>query len=168
LGNVSQLEADWQKGLESQVSHLSDKLSALCSEMKELHQLLLVDDEDGKRPNFKHDRLGLGVKDTSIVTKIAQMYIPELQTSSPNTVEKMVAPLQETASQEPMKTPEPFGSPLFGQFVNGSLEPTSQGEVQTSDVMQMSEGDAPLHKKRRATILPEVLLQVVILRHVES
>jgi len=68
-GNVLQPEADWQKGLESQVSHLSDKLSVLCSEMKELHQLLLVDDEDGKRPNFKHDRLGLGVKDTSIVLK---------------------------------------------------------------------------------------------------
>jgi hypothetical protein len=37
-----------------------------------------------------------------------------------------------------MKTLKPFGLPLSGQFVNGSLEPTSQGEVQTSDVMQMS------------------------------
>ncbi len=83
-----QPEANWQKGLESQVSHLSGKLSALCSEMKELHQLLFVDDKDGKRPNFKHDLLGLGVKDTSVVTKIAQMYILELQTSTPNTVEK--------------------------------------------------------------------------------
>ncbi len=114
--------------------------------MKKLHQLLLVDDKDGKRPNFKHDRLGLGVKDTSVVTKIAQMYVPELQASSPNTVEKMVAPLEETASQEPMKTPEPFGSPLSGQFVNCSSEPTSQGEVQTSDVMQMSQGDACTQK----------------------
>jgi hypothetical protein len=156
LGNVSQPEANWQKGLESQVSHLSGKLSALCSEMKELHQLLFVDDEDGKRPNFKHDRLGLGVKDASIVTKIAQMYVPELQTSTPNTVEKMVAPLEETASQEPMKTPEPFGSPLSGQFVNGSPEPTSQGEIQTSDVMQMSKGDAPVRRKRGATIVPQV------------
>jgi len=69
LGNVSQPKANWQKGLESQISHLSDKLSALCSEMKKLHQLLLVDDEDGKHPNFKHDRLGLGVKDTSVVKK---------------------------------------------------------------------------------------------------
>ncbi len=101
LGNVSQPEANWQKGLESQISHLSGNLSALCSEMKELHQLLFVDDEDSKRPNFKHDRLGLGVKDTSVVTKIAQMYVPELQTSTPNTVEKMVAPLEEIASQEP-------------------------------------------------------------------
>jgi hypothetical protein len=124
--------------------------------MKELHQLLLVDDKDGKRPNFKHDRLGLGMKDTSIVTKIAQMYILELQTSSPNIVEKMVAPLEETASQEPMKTPKPFGSPLSGQFVNGSPEPTSQGEVQISHVMQMSKGDAPVHKKRHATIVPQV------------
>ncbi len=74
------------------------------------------------------------MKNTSIVIKIAQMYVPELQTSSRNTVEKMVAPLEETASQEPMKTPEPFGSSLSGQFVNGSPEPTSQGEVQTSDV----------------------------------
>jgi len=156
LGNVSQPEANWQKGLGSQVSHLSDKLSALCSEMKKLHQLLSVDDEDGKRPNFKHDRLGLGVKDTSVVTKIAQMYVPELQTSSPNTVEKMFAPLEETASQEPMKTPEPFGSPLSGQFVDGSPEPTSQGEVQISDVMQMSQGDAPVRKKRRPTIVPQV------------
>jgi hypothetical protein len=77
--------------------------------MKELHQLLFVDDEDSKRPNFKHDRFGLGVKVTSIFTKIAQMYIPKLQTSTPNTIEKMVAPLEETASQEPMKTSEPFG-----------------------------------------------------------
>jgi hypothetical protein len=113
-------------------------LSALCSEMKELHKILFVDDEDDKLPNFKHDRLGLGVKDTSIVTKIAQIYVPKLQTSTLNTVEKIVAPLEETTSQEPMKTLEPFGSPLSGQFVNGSLEPTSQGEVQTSDVMQMS------------------------------
>ncbi len=156
MGNVSQPEANWQKGLESQVSHLSGKLSALCSEMKELHQLLFVDDEDGKRPNFKYDRLGLGVKDTSVVTKIAQMYVPELQTSTPNIVEKMVAPLEETASQEPMNTSEPFGLPLSGQFVNGSPEPTSQGEVQTSDVVQMSEGDAPVRKKRRATIVPQV------------
>jgi len=96
------------------------------------------------------------VKDTSIVTKIAQMYVPELQTSTPNTVEKMVAPLEETASQEPMETSELFGSPLSGQFVNGSPEPTSQGEVQTSDVMQMSEGDAPVRKKRCATIVPQV------------
>jgi hypothetical protein len=116
---------------------------------------LFVDDEDGKRPNFKHDRLGLGVKDTSVVTKVAQMYVPELQTSTPNTVEKMVALLEEIASQEPMKTLKPFGSPLSGQFVDGSLEPTSQGEVQTSDVMQMSEGDAPVRKKRRATIVPQ-------------
>jgi hypothetical protein len=62
------------------------------------------------------------------------MYIPKLQTSSPNIVEKMVATLEETTYQEPMKTPKPFGSPLSGQFVNGSPEPTSQGEVQTSDV----------------------------------
>jgi hypothetical protein len=55
LGNVSQLKANWQKGLESQVSHLSGKLSALCLKMKELHQLLFIDDEDGKHPNFKHD-----------------------------------------------------------------------------------------------------------------
>ncbi|CAM6004136.1 unnamed protein product [Sphagnum balticum] len=68
----------------------------------------------------------------------------------------MVAPLEETASQEPMKTSEPFGSPLSGQFVNGSPEPTSQGEVQTSGVMQMSEGDAPVRKKRRASIVPQV------------
>jgi hypothetical protein len=46
--------------------------------MKELHQLLLVDDEDGKRPNFKHDQLRLGVKDTFVVRKITQMYILEL------------------------------------------------------------------------------------------
>jgi hypothetical protein len=68
----------------------------------------------------------------------------------------MVTLLEETASQEPMKTSEPFGSPLFGQFVNGSPKPTSQGEVQTSDVMQMSEGDAHVRKKRRATIVPQV------------
>jgi hypothetical protein len=68
----------------------------------------------------------------------------------------MFAPLEETASQEPMKTPEPFGSPLSGQFVNSSPEPTSQGEVQTSDVMQMSQGDAPVCKKRRPTIVPQV------------
>jgi hypothetical protein len=60
LGNVSQLEENWQKGLESQVSHLSGKLNALCSDMRELHQLLFIDDKDGKRPNFKHDQLGLG------------------------------------------------------------------------------------------------------------
>jgi len=96
------------------------------------------------------------VKDTSVVTKIAQMYVPKLQTSTPNTVEKMVALLEETASQEPMKTPEPFGSPLSGQFVNGSPEPTSQGEIQTLDVMQMSEGDAPVRRKRGATIVPQV------------
>jgi hypothetical protein len=60
---------DWQKGLESQVTHLNDKLSALCSKMKELHLLLLVDDEDRKLPNFKHDQLGFGVKETSIVLK---------------------------------------------------------------------------------------------------
>ncbi len=65
------------------------------------------------------------MKDTSVVTKIAQMYVPEVQTSTPNIVEKMVAVLEETTSQEPMKTSEPFGSPLFGQFVNGSPEPTS-------------------------------------------
>jgi hypothetical protein len=124
--------------------------------MKELHQLLFVDDEDGKRPNFKHDRLGQGVKDTSVFTKIAQMYVPELQTSTPNTVEKMVAPLEETASQEPMKTSEPFVSLLSGQFVNGSPEPTSQGEVQTSNVMHMLEGDAHVRKKCCATIVPQV------------
>jgi len=84
------------------------------------------------------------------------MYVPELQTSSPNTVEKWVALLEKTVFQELTKTPEPFGSPLSGQFVNGSPEPTSQGEVQTSDVMQMSEGDAPVRKKRRATIVPQV------------
>jgi hypothetical protein len=50
LGNVSQQEVNWQKGLESQVSHLSGKLSALCSKMKELYQLLFVDDEDGNAP----------------------------------------------------------------------------------------------------------------------
>jgi hypothetical protein len=94
LGNVLQLEADWQKGLESQVTHLSDKLSALCSKMKKLHQLLFVDDEDDKYPNFKHDRLGLGVKDTSVVRKIAQMYILELQTSSLNIVEKWLPHLR--------------------------------------------------------------------------
>jgi hypothetical protein len=49
-----------------------------------------------------------------------------------------------------------FGSPLSGQFVNGSPELTSQGEIQTSDVMQMSEGDAPVRKKHRATIVPQV------------
>jgi hypothetical protein len=70
---------------------------------------LFVDDEDGKRPNFKHDRLGLGVKDTFVFTKIAQMYVPALQISTPNTVEKMVTPLEETAFQEPMKISEPFG-----------------------------------------------------------
>jgi hypothetical protein len=117
---------------------------------------LFVDDEDGKRPNFKHDRLGMGVKDTSIFTKIAQMYIPKLQTSTPNTVEKIVALLEEIASQEPMKTSEPFGSPLSCQFVNGSLEPPSQGEVQTSDIMQMSEGDAHVCIKRCATIVPQM------------
>ncbi len=116
--------------------------------------LLFVDDEDSKHPNFKHDRLGLGVKDTSVFIEIAQMYVPKLQTSTPNTTEKMVAPLEETASQEPMKTSEPFGSLLSGQFVNGSPQPTSQGEVQTSDVMQMSEGDAHVRKKRCATIVP--------------
>jgi hypothetical protein len=68
----------------------------------------------------------------------------------------MVAPLEETASQEPMKTLEPFGSPLSSQFVNGSPKPTSQGEVQTSDVMQMSEGDALVRKKCHATIVPQV------------
>jgi hypothetical protein len=55
LGNVSQPEENWQKWLESKVSHLSDKLSALCSKMKKLHKLLLVDDENNKHPNFKHD-----------------------------------------------------------------------------------------------------------------
>jgi hypothetical protein len=55
-----------------------------------------------------------------------------------------------------MKTLEPFGSPLSGQFVNGFPEPTSQGEVQTSDVMQMPESDALMHKKRRATIVPQL------------
>ncbi len=69
--------------------------------MKKLHQLLSVDDEDGKRPNFKHDRLGLGVKDTSVVTKIAQMYVPELQTSSPNTVEKMFPRLKRLHLKSP-------------------------------------------------------------------
>jgi len=49
-GNVSQPEGNWQKGLESQVLHLSGKLSALCSEMKELHQLLFVDDETVNAP----------------------------------------------------------------------------------------------------------------------
>jgi len=107
-------------------------------------------------PNFKHDRLGLGVKNTSVVTKIAQTYVPELQTSTLNTVEKMVALLEETAFQKPMKTLEPFGSPLSGQFVNVSLEPTSQGEVQMSDVMQMLEGDALVCKKCHATIVPQV------------
>jgi hypothetical protein len=96
------------------------------------------------------------MKDTFVVTKIAQMYVLELQTSTPNTVEKMVAPLEETASQEPMNTSKSFGLPLSGQFVNGSPEPTSQGEIQTSDFMQMSEGDAPMRKKRRATIVPQV------------
>ncbi len=121
-----------------------------------MHQLLFVDDEDDKCPNFKHDRLGLSMKDTSVVTKIAQMYVPELQTSTLNTVEKMVALLEKTASQEPMKTLKPFGLPLSGQFVNGSLEPTSQGEVQTLDVMQMSEGDAHVRKKHHVTIVPQV------------
>ncbi len=121
--------------MESQVPHSSDKLNTLCSKIEELHQLLLVDDKDGKRPNFKHYQLGLGVKDTSGVTKILQMYVPKLQTSSLNTVQKMVVPFEKTTSQEPMKTSEPFGLPLFGQCVNGSPEPTSQGEVQTSDVM---------------------------------
>jgi hypothetical protein len=46
-----------------------------------------------------------------------------------------------------MKTPEPFGLPLSSQFVNGFPEPTSQGEIQTSNVMQMSKGDALVHKK---------------------
>ncbi len=78
MGNVSQLEVDWQKRLEKSSHTLSDKLSALCLKMKELHQLLLVDDEDGKRPNFKHDQLRLGVKDTFVVRKITQMYILEL------------------------------------------------------------------------------------------
>jgi hypothetical protein len=55
---------------------------------------LFVDDKDDKRPNFKHDRLGLGMKDTFVVTKIAQMYVPEVHTSTPNTVEKMVALLE--------------------------------------------------------------------------
>jgi len=50
----------------------------------------------------------------------------------------------------------PFGSPLSSQFVNGSPEPTSQGEIQTLDVMQMSEGDAHVRRKRRATIVPQV------------
>jgi hypothetical protein len=35
-----------------------------------------------------------------------------------------------------MKTSKPFGLLLLGQFVNGSPEPTSQSEVQTSNVMQ--------------------------------
>jgi len=68
----------------------------------------------------------------------------------------MVALLEETTSQEPMKTSEPYGSSLSGQFVNGSPEPTSQGEVQISNVMQMSEGDAHVRKKCRATIVPQV------------
>jgi hypothetical protein len=96
------------------------------------------------------------MKDTSIVTKIAQMYIPNLQTSTPNTVEEMVASLEEIASQKPMKALEPFGSPLFGQFVNGSPKPTSQREVQTSDVMQMSKSDAHVRLKCHATIVPQV------------
>ncbi len=45
---------------------------------------------------------------------------------------------------------------MSGQFVNGSPEPTSQGEIQTSDVMQMSEGDAHVRKKCGATIVPQV------------
>jgi hypothetical protein len=55
-----------------------------------------------------------------------------------------------------MKTPEPFGSQLSGQFVNGFPEPTSQGQVQTSNVMQMSKGDALVRKKHHATIVPQV------------
>jgi hypothetical protein len=109
----------------------------VLTEIKKLHLLLLVDDEDSKRTNFKHDRLGPGMKKTFIITKIAQMYVLELQNFSPNIVEKMVAPLEETSSQEPMKTPESFVSPLSGQFVNGFPDLTSQGEIQTSDVMQM-------------------------------
>ncbi len=45
---------------------------------------------------------------------------------------------------------------MSGQFVNGSPEPTSQGEIQTSDVMQMLEGDAHVRRKRGATIVPQV------------
>jgi hypothetical protein len=41
--------------------------------MKKLHKLLFIDDKDGKCPNFKHDQLGLGVKDTFVATKITQM-----------------------------------------------------------------------------------------------
>jgi hypothetical protein len=55
-----------------------------------------------------------------------------------------------------MKTLEPFGSPLSGQFVNGSPKPTSQGEVQTLNVVQMSKGDAHVCKKHHATIVPQV------------
>jgi hypothetical protein len=54
-----------------------------------------------------------------------------------------------------MKTSEPFGLPLFGQFVNDFPKPISQGEVQTSDVMQMSKGDAHVCKKCHATIVPK-------------
>jgi hypothetical protein len=68
----------------------------------------------------------------------------------------MVAPLEEIAFQKPMKTLEPFGLPLFGQFINGSPKPTSQGEIQTSNVMQMLEGDALVCKKRCVTIVPQV------------
>jgi hypothetical protein len=84
------------------------------------------------------------------------MYIHELQTFTPNTIEKMVASFKETTSQEPMKTLEPFGLPLSGQFVNGSPKPTSQGEVQTSYVMQMLEGDGHVCKKCRTTIGPQM------------
>jgi hypothetical protein len=55
-----------------------------------------------------------------------------------------------------MKTPKPFDLPLSSQFVNGFLEPTSQGEVQTSDIMQISQGDALMCKKHHATIVPQV------------
>jgi hypothetical protein len=55
-----------------------------------------------------------------------------------------------------MKTPKSFGLPLSSQFVNSFLEPTSQGEVQTLDIMQMSKGDAFVYKKHHATIVPQV------------
>ncbi len=101
------------------------------------------------------------MKDTFVFTKIAQMYIPELQTSTFNTVEKMVTLFEKTTSQEPMKTSEPFGSSLSSQFVNGSPKPTSQGEVQTSDVMQMLEGDAHVRNKCRAIIVPQVRNHII-------
>jgi hypothetical protein len=82
LGNVSQPEANWQKELENQVSNLSGKLSALCSEMKELRQLLFVDDEDGKSNVMQMSKGDAHVRKKRRATIVPQMRSP---TTSRNT-----------------------------------------------------------------------------------